>query len=42
MLGGGALAYTVAAEGVLGTGALPDAVPTAVEDRPSYCDTPCP
>jgi hypothetical protein len=33
-LGGGSPAYTVAAKGVLGTGAPPDAAPTTVEDRP--------
>jgi hypothetical protein len=35
MLGGGAPAYTVAVGGVLVAGALLDAIPTAVEDRPS-------
>jgi hypothetical protein len=34
-LGGGAPAYTATAGGVLGAGALPDAVPTVVEGRPS-------
>jgi hypothetical protein len=34
-LGGGSPAYNITAGGVLGDGALPDAIPTAVEDRPS-------
>jgi hypothetical protein len=33
MLRGGAPAYIIAARGVLGAGAPPDAVPTVVEDR---------
>jgi hypothetical protein len=32
-LGGGSLAYTVAAGGVLGNGAPLDTIPTTVEDR---------
>jgi hypothetical protein len=32
-LGGGSLNYTIATEGVLGDGALPNAIPTAVEDH---------
>jgi hypothetical protein len=35
-LGGGSPTYTISTRGVLGDGAPPDTIPTAVEDRPRH------